>query len=715
VAEILAWADAQRERTGAWPNADSGPIPESPRDKWSNIDAALRKGLRGLEGGSSLPRLLALQRDHRNRKALPPLTEGQILSWADAHRVRTGRWPTGDDGSIPEAPGETWMAVAMALAKGLRSLPGGSSLARLLAAERGHRHKRDLPAFSEKLILVWADAFHARTGTWPNGASGPIEDAPGETWSVVDRALRNGRRGLPGGSSLARLFAFHRGVRNRMDAPPLTLDEILAWADAHYARSGVWPSMAAGPIPEASGETWSAVDAALREGRRELPVVTTLAKLLTEQRQRPWKAPGPRRPRLSVEETLAWADAYRERTGRWPDRESGAIPEAPGETWCAVSVALSHGERGMPRGSSLPRLLAEHRGRRFRDTARPLTEGQILTWADEHHDRTGEWPSESSGPIPGATGETWHAVQGALRSGHRGLPGGSSLARLLAEHRGRRTRLTVPPLSIEQILSWADAHQARTGVWPRLNAGPIPEAPGETWAAVDAALHDGGRGLPGGSSLPRLLAEHRGRRNVAALPPLTPASILQWADAHHARHGRWPAVRSGPVEAAAGETWAGVDAALRSGVRGLPGGSSLTRLLAEQRQMRNPCALPDLAKEQILAWARVHHERTGRWPTCDSGAIDGAPGETWAAVDAALRSGGRGLTGGSSVSRLLRGIAAAPHAASPPDPPGAPPPSPQPDAPPKRLSPHLEAMRPKSLASRDGRPDPDANAAGERH
>src|SRR5205823_5932922 len=112
------------------------------------------------------------------------------------------------------------------------------------------------------------------------------------------------------------------------------LDQILDWADAHHARAGAWPSMGTGPIPEAPGETWSAVDAALREGRRELPVVTTLAKLLTEQRQRPWKSTGPRRPPLSVEEILAWADAYRERTGRWPDREAGQIPEAPCETWC---------------------------------------------------------------------------------------------------------------------------------------------------------------------------------------------------------------------------------------------------------------------------------------------------------------------------------------------------------------------------------------------
>ena len=35
--------------------------------------------------------------------------------------------------------------------------------------------------------------------------SGPIAEAPGETWKSVDLALRYGYRGLPGGASLARL------------------------------------------------------------------------------------------------------------------------------------------------------------------------------------------------------------------------------------------------------------------------------------------------------------------------------------------------------------------------------------------------------------------------------------------------------------------------------------------------------------------------------
>src|ERR1700722_7091481 len=64
-------------------------------------------------------------------------------------------------------------------------------------------------------------------------------------------------------------------------------------------------------------------------------------------------------------------------------------------------------------------------------------------------------------------------------------------------------------------------------------------------------------------------------------------------------------------------------------------------------------ALPDLTESQILDWADAYRKRTGRWPTCRSGAISTSSGETWQAVQEALRVGMRGLGGGSSLARLL--------------------------------------------------------------
>jgi hypothetical protein len=213
--DILRWADAHRARTGKWPILSSGPIPDAPGEKWANIDQALRKGLRGCAGGSSLAQLLSAHRGKRNRKRLPPLTQAQILRWIRAHHRRTGTWPRGDSGPIPGSNGETWGAVEVALNHGQRGLPGGSTLPQLLAEHFGVRNIGQLPRLTDRKIRAWARRHRRRTGGWPTVDAGPVADAPGETWLGVDVALKQGHRGLPGGSSLFRLLKPLRGAHPR--------------------------------------------------------------------------------------------------------------------------------------------------------------------------------------------------------------------------------------------------------------------------------------------------------------------------------------------------------------------------------------------------------------------------------------------------------------------------------------------------------------------
>ena len=139
-----------------------------------------------------------------------------------------------------------------------------------------------------------------------------------------------------------------------------------------------------------------------------------------------------------------------------------------------------------------------------------------------------------------------------------------------------------PSLTVTQILGWADAYHAHTGKWPHSNSGPVPEAPGETWASINAALARGARGLPAGLSLARLLRQERGQRK--GRPPLRAEQILAWAEAHRRRTGRWPTAASGPVADAPGESWAGIDVALSRGLRGLPGDTTLSWLLAGSKR-----------------------------------------------------------------------------------------------------------------------------------
>lgn len=87
---------------------------------------------------------------------------------------------------------------------------------------------------------------------------------------------------------------------------------------------------------------------------------------------------------------------------------------------------------------------------------------------------------------------------------------GSLAERRAVGFHGSMPHAAISPLSIELILALADEHQQRTGQWPRVGSGPVIGRPGDTWLAINAALQQGDRGLPGGSSLPAILREHRG-------------------------------------------------------------------------------------------------------------------------------------------------------------------------------------------------------------
>lgn len=297
--------------------------------------------------------------------------------------------------------------------------------------------------------------------------------------------------------------------------------------------------------------------------------------------------------------------------------------------------------------------------RKRRRNSTPLTIDQILAWADAYRAKHGTWPHMRAGAIDG-TSESWSGVNFALYNGRRGMTGRSSLAEVLRLHRG--VIVCREPLDEETIFRWAQAHHERTGKWPTSKGGSIEEAPGETWSAVAAALRDGRRGLPGGSTLAEVLADHGVTGSKAGRPASTlrPAEIMAWADSFFATHGHWPYPGSGAVRESPKTTWNAIDSALRTGGRGLKGNSSLARFLKEHggvagggkgRSYRtHPTRLLDM--EQIMAWAREHRERTGEWPKIQSGQILSA-GITWQAVDTALKKGHRGLPGGSSLVKLF--------------------------------------------------------------
>ena len=332
-AEIAQWADAYHERAGKWPDSESGEIPESPGDDWSEVQHALVWGGRGLDGRSSLGKLLAEQRGVMCNLHSPELTFPQILSWADTFHACNGRWPTRFSGAGSRGARRE---LAICRAGDPVRVPG---LASWLDNDRAAHKKADQeeqfvpPSIDGREILEWADAHRRQTGAWPGSRSGVVAAAPGENWANIQQALRMGFRGLPGGRTLLGLFRKERRARNDRG---LSVERILAWADAHHERTGEWPTCRPEEIPESPGDTWRNVSDALYVGYRHMKGGSSLAQLLAERRGVPNRA---RRSTLTFSDILAWADAFHARTGRWPTSRSGPVAEAPGETWGAIHSA----------------------------------------------------------------------------------------------------------------------------------------------------------------------------------------------------------------------------------------------------------------------------------------------------------------------------------------------------------------------------------------
>jgi len=136
-----------------------------------------------------------------------------VLGWAVAHHRRTGAWPTHKSGVIKESPGDTWLAVDIALRHAIRGFPKKSSLSRILDTVRGNTvHGKPTASARKRPLNVrevqsWAKAHARRTGSWPDKYGGRISVAKGETWFGIGEALRLGLRRLPKVKSLGSLFS----------------------------------------------------------------------------------------------------------------------------------------------------------------------------------------------------------------------------------------------------------------------------------------------------------------------------------------------------------------------------------------------------------------------------------------------------------------------------------------------------------------------------
>ena len=110
------------------------------------------------------------------------------------------------------------------------------------------------------------------------------------------------------------------------------------------------------------------------------------------------------------------------------------------------------------------------------------------------------------------------------------------MAKLLATYRSMRNHKNLPILTIEQILDWADKHQAATGNWPKKNTGQVTGADESMIPSSFRHLCAKSRTLPGalGLLMPSLNKLTHGfwrgecLANLLTLRPAV-AGVLSWS------------------------------------------------------------------------------------------------------------------------------------------------------------------------------------------
>ena len=129
-----------------------------------------------------------------------------IITLAKNYHEKNGKWPNRGLGDNIPGINMSWTSINSALVNGYRGLPSGKSLSELLITIDLKPEKPDL---AEEQIIKWAKAHFKKQEKWPTTKSGKINGTD-EDWAAINQALREGYRGLKGGSTLSKLLQKHK-------------------------------------------------------------------------------------------------------------------------------------------------------------------------------------------------------------------------------------------------------------------------------------------------------------------------------------------------------------------------------------------------------------------------------------------------------------------------------------------------------------------------
>lgn len=282
------------------------------------------------------------------------------------------------------------------------------------------------------------------------------------------------------------------------DRTPLDFNAVISWAEWHMSKYGKPPISTSTEKAPGQTATWEVIFGAAGRGLRGLPKVS-LYRLLIEHFGLNHPCDG-----MTAEEIEQGAETFVEHNHRPPLSEDAYNDR--------LSWKMVYGWYAGITGKSLRMILEQ----RF---SRPTMTAAWLKARVRHHIKaTGTTPTVNSGRLLDAPVEVWRSIDGNLRHGSRGFPGGSSLSLFIDEHLPNVPKSRIaskgpkpvyrPSLTLKKVLADILNFRRTTGGWPQATSGMVGEGP-DTWGEYDRCLRQGLRGLPARMSLRALKAALR--------------------------------------------------------------------------------------------------------------------------------------------------------------------------------------------------------------
>ncbi|MCO6431602.1 MAG: DEAD/DEAH box helicase family protein [Deltaproteobacteria bacterium] len=428
---------------------------------------------------------------------------------------------------------------------------------------------------TEEGIIKAAREFYRKYGSLPTQRTKEeVPGMPGESWISIYVATKEGHRGLQKGRTMTEILtplAKELGLDNT-----LTVDLIIEAARNYYQRNNRLPHTASTEkVPEIPGSTWNAIHLAAYLGYRGFEKGGSLFSILE-----PLRLELGLDRSLSDETIIAAAREFYVLHKKLPSATSKEeVPGRPGDSWKAIDAAASAGTRGLPKGRSLPQILAPLREEL--GYVRELTEHDVIEAARTFFKKHKHLPTERSvDDVPGMKGVTWRAISEAGKLGNRGLEKGKSLAKLLeplALELGLSSQLTEAQI-IDAARKYFDKYKRLPSQGSKEE---VPGMPGMTWRAIDSGGFKGIRGLKKGRTLSKILEP---LRNELGLDKnLTEDAIIASARRFHEENGYLPTAATKAEAPGLSTSWIAINSAGKAGRSGLQKGRSLAKILAPLR------------------------------------------------------------------------------------------------------------------------------------